>query len=179
MKRRLKKYISVFLSVVMAITVIPSTTYAMEEFENDYEFSAEDVSIEYEVESKRTENSKTYMTEDGGYYQVSAAVPIHNMVNGEWEEISEIDDNIETIEDAEKVISNYATYSVSNPTETGFYESETLTLYSNGVDVNPMRIASSNKTSNSVRSCIYVKPSIITDKQVFINNATLNVSVGN
>lgn len=49
MKRKLKKYISVFLSVVMAVTVIPSTTYAMEEFENDYEFSAEDVSIEYEV----------------------------------------------------------------------------------------------------------------------------------
>lgn len=178
MKKNFKKFISVFLSVVMAITVIPSTTYAMEEFENDYEFSADEVSIEYEVESKRTENSKTYMTEDGGYYQVSAAVPIHNMVNGEWEEISEIDDNIETIEDAEKAISNYATYSVSNPTETGFYESETLTLYSNGADTDPMKIAGSNKTQNGINSCIYVKPSIITDKQVFINNATLSLNTG-
>lgn len=42
-----------------------------------------------------------------------------------------------------------------------------------------MRIASSNKTENGIRSCIYVKPSIITDKQVFINNATLSVSIGN
>lgn len=56
---------------------------------------------------------------------------------------------------------------------------ETLTLFSNGIDKNPMRIASSNKTKNGIRSCIYVKPSIITDKQVFINNATLTVFTGN
>lgn len=67
MKKTLKKSISLFLAMVMAITVIPSTTYAMEEFENDYEFSADEVSIEYEIESKRTENSKTYLTDDGGY----------------------------------------------------------------------------------------------------------------
>lgn len=163
----------------MAITVIPATTYAMEEFENDYEFSADEVSIKYEIESKRTENSKTYLTEDGGYYQVSAAVPIHNNVNGQWQEISEIDNNIDTVADAENAVSEIAAHSVSNPTNTGFYESETLTLFSNGIDKNPMRIASSNKTKNGIRSCIYVKPSIITDKQVFINNATLNVSIGN
>ncbi|MFR5875292.1 MAG: RHS repeat-associated core domain-containing protein [Eubacterium sp.] len=179
MKKHLKKFISVFLSVVMVITVIPATTYAMEEYENDYEFSADEVSIEYEIESKRTENSKTYMTDDGGYYQVSAAVPIHNNVNGQWEEVSEIDNNIETIADAENAINEIAAYSVSNPTETGFYESETLTLFSNGIDENPMRIAGSSQTENGIRSCIYVKPSIITDKQVFINNATLTVSTGN
>lgn len=178
MKNKLKRFISVFLAMVMAITVIPATTYAMEEFENDYEFSADEVSIEYEIESKRTENSKTYMTEDGGYYQVSSAVPIHNNIDGQWEEIEEIDNHIETIADAESAISEIAAYSVSNPTETGFYESETLTLFSNGIDENPMRIASSNKTENGIRSCIYVKPSIITDKQVFINNATLTVSTG-
>ena len=179
MKKKLKKSLSLLLAMVMAITVIPSTTYAMEEFKNDYEFSADEVSVEYEIESKRTENSKTYLTEDGGYYQVSAAVPIHNKVNGKWEEISEINEKIETVEDAENAVSEIAAYSVSNPTETGFYESETLTLFSNGIDENPMRIASSNKTENGIRSCIYVKPNIITDKQVFINNATLSVSIGN
>lgn len=178
MKKNFKKFISVFLSVVMAITVIPATTYAMEEFENDYEFSPDEVSIEYEIESKRTENSKTYMTDDGGYYQVSAAVPIHEEVNGEWEEISKIDNNIETIADAENTISEIAAYSVSNPAETGFYESETLTMYTNGVDTNPMKIAGFNKTVNGIDSCIYVKPSIITDKQVFINNATLSIATG-
>lgn len=179
MKKNFKKFISVFLSVVMAITIIPATTYAMEEFENDYEFSPDEVSIEYEIESKRTENSKTYMTDDGGYYQVSAAVPIHEEVNGEWEEISEIDNNIETIADAENTISEIAAYSVSNPTNTGFFDSETLVLYSNGADTNPMKIAGVNATQNGIRSCIYVKPNITTDKQVFINNATLTVKTGN
>lgn len=179
MKKNFKKFISVFLSVVMAITVIPATTYAMEEFENDYEFSPDEVSIEYEIESKRTENSKTYMTDNGGYYQVSAAVPIHEEVNGEWEEISKIDNNIETIADAENTISKIATYSVSNPTNTGFFDSETLVLYSNGENTNPMKIAGVNATQNGIKSCIYVKPSIITDKQVFINNATLTVKTGN
>ena len=50
MKKTFKKSISVFLAVVMAITVIPATTYAMEEFENDYEFSADEVSIKYEIQ---------------------------------------------------------------------------------------------------------------------------------
>ncbi len=178
MNKIFKRFISVFLSVVMAITVIPATTYAMEEFENDYEFSPNEVSIEYEIESKRTENSKTYMTDDGGYYQVSAAVPIHKEVNDEWEEISEIDNNIETIADAENAVSEIAAYSVSNPNETGFYDSETLTMYTNGVNKEKMEIAGFNKTVNGIDSCIYVKPSIITDKQVFINNATLNISTG-
>lgn len=178
MKKTFKKSLSFFLAMVMAITVIPATTYAMEEFENDYEFSADEVSIEYEIESKRTENSKTYLTDDGGYYQVSAAVPIHNNVNGQWKEISEIDNNIDTVADAENAVSEIAAHSVSNPAETGFYESETLTMYTNGVDTNPMKIAGSNKTVNGIDSCIYVKPSIITDKQVFINNATLNISTG-
>ena len=162
----------------MAVTVIPTTTYAMEEFENDYEFSPDEVSIKYEIENKRTENSKTYLTEDGGYYQVSAAVPIHKEVNGEWEEISEIGNNIETVADAENAISEIATYSVSNPTNTGFYDSETLTMYTNGADTNPMKIAGFNKTVNGIDSCIYVRPSIITDKQVFINNATLSIATG-
>lgn len=178
MKKTFKKFISAFLAVVMAVTVIPTTTYAMEEFENDYEFSPDEVSIKYEIENKRTENSKTYLTEDGGYYQVSAAVPIHKEVNGEWEEISEIGNNIETVADAENAISEIATYSVSNPTNTGFYDSETLTMYTNGADTNPMKIAGFNKTVNGIDSCIYVRPSIITDKQVFINNATLSIATG-
>ena len=178
MRKSLKRFISVFLSTAMAVTIIPSTTYAMEEFKNDYEFSPDNVSIEYEIESKRTENSKTYMTDDGGYYQVSADIPIHNKVNGKWEEISEIDKNIKTAEDAENAVSEIATQSVSNPTETGFYESETLTMYTNGTEKSPMKIAGFNKTSNGIDSCIYVKPNIITDKQVFVNNATLNIETG-
>lgn len=148
----------------------------MEEFKNDYEFSPDNVSIEYEIESKRTENSKTYMTDDGGYYQVSADVPIHNNVNGKWEEISEVDKSIKTAEDAENTVGEIATQSVSNPTKTGFYESEALTMYTNG-DAEHMKIAGIDALKSDFNSCIYVKPNIITDKQVFINNATLTLEI--
>lgn len=176
MKKNLKRFMSFFLSTAMAVTIIPSTTYAMEEFKNDYEFSSDNVSIEYEIESKRTENSKTYMTDDGGYYQVSADVPIHNKVNGKWEEISEVDKSIKTAEDAENTVGKIATQSVSNPTKTGFYESEALTMYTNG-DAEHMKIAGIDALNSDFNSCIYVKPNIITDKQVFINNATLTLEL--
>lgn len=116
------------------------------------------------------------MTDDGGYYQVSADVPIHNKVNGKWEEISEINKNIKTAEDSENAVSEIATQSVSNPTETGFYESETLTMYTNG-DAEHMKIAGIDALKSDFNSCIYVKPNIITDKQVFINNATLTLEI--
>ena len=117
MKKNFKKLISVFLSVVMVITVIPATSYAMEDSENDYEFSAEEVSIEYEVESKRTENSKTYLTEDGGYYQVSTAVPIHKEVCGEWQDIESVDTPvIETSTDATNFVTMLASRSYSSST---------------------------------------------------------------
>ena len=176
MKKNLKRFMSIFLSTAMAVTIIPSTTYAMEEFKNDYEFSPDNVSIEYEIESKRTENSKTYMTDDGGYYQISAGVPIHNKVDGKWEEISEVDKNIKTAEDAENTVGEIATQSVSNPTKTGFYESEALTMYTNG-DTKHMKIAGIDALKSDFNSCIYVKPNIITDKQVFINNATLTLEL--
>lgn len=126
MKKNFKKFLSIFLSVIMAVTVIPSTTYAMEELENDYEFSADEVSIEYEIESKRTENSKTYLTDDGGYYQVSTAVPIHEKNNnGEWEEIKEINKTIETAEEATELINELVSYSnVSTYSSPGLSDTE-------------------------------------------------------
>lgn len=178
MKRRLKKYISVFLSVVMAITVIPTTSYAMEESENDYEFLPDEASIEYEIESKRTKNSKTYVTDDGAYYQVSSAVPIHEEINGEWENITDVNEDVETIEDADELISALADYSQETSNETGFYEDEPLALYTNGTS-NPLKIAGSSCTDNGIKSCIYVKPNIISNKTVYINSAKLTVKTGN
>lgn len=178
MKKKFKKLISVFLSVVMVITVIPNTSYAMEESENDYEFLPDEASIEYEIESKRTENSKTYVTDDGAYYQVSSAVPIHEEINGEWENITDVNEDVETIEDADELISALADYSQETSNETGFYEDEPLALYTNGTS-NPLKIAGSSCTDNGIKSCIYVKPNIISNKTVYINSAKLTVKTGN
>ena len=47
------------------------------------------MNIENEIISKRTACSKVYLLEDGSYYQVSTCTPIHEKVNGEWENISD------------------------------------------------------------------------------------------
>lgn len=38
MKKNLKRFMSIFLSTAMAVTIIPSTTYAMEEFKTIMNF---------------------------------------------------------------------------------------------------------------------------------------------
>ena len=81
MNRMLKRFLCVFLSVVMMLTMIPVGAYAKEEITKVSCSEEENIEIEYEIESKRTENSKTYITSDGGYYQVTALVPIHEKVN--------------------------------------------------------------------------------------------------
>jgi len=181
MKKKLIKIVSLFLSVIMLTTVMPAGVYAQEEEEVENTASSEnveDVGVEYEIESKRTENSKTYLTENGGYYQVSSAVPIHEEVNGEWEEIEKVNENVKTVADAKSVVSEIATYSETRSTsESGFYEDEALTLYTNG-STNPIKIAGKNKTDSGIRSCVYIKPTILTDKSVFISNATLTVTTG-
>lgn len=176
MKKNFKKLISIFLSVVMVITFIPTTTYAMEEFENDYEFSAEDVSIEYEVESKRTENSKTYLTEDGGYYQVSSAVPIHEEINGEWENMIDVDENVETSEDAEELVRELASsYSVTNEYPTGIKdENSNQNFYGYPYLEDGMKKIDS---TNDYNRCVYITPSIVSEKSVYIYNATIKLSV--
>ncbi len=177
MKKIFKKIISVFLSATMIITVSPVTTLAMEDVENNHEISTENISIEQEIESKRTENSKTYLTKDGGYYQISAAIPIHKAVNDKWIDISKVSKNVETVADAQSVVSELAEYAdLNSNSENGFYETETLTMCTNGPE-QPFKIAG-RAYNNGVRSCVYVEPNIITDKSVFINKATLTVETG-
>lgn len=179
MKKNFKKLISVFLSVVMVITVIPATSYAMEDSENDYEFSAEEVSIEYEVESKRTENSKTYLTEDGGYYQVSTAVPIHKEVCGEWQDIESVDTPvIETSTDATNFVTMLASRSYSSSTNNnniGISDNETLTMYS--FPITEYNTKYLQKTDVNTETHIYVKPNLLSEKSVFIHNAIISLSV--
>lgn len=165
----------------MTIQMFPISVVAAEVVEEQESInydSTEDIVISNEVESLRTENSKTYITDDGAYYQVSAAVPIHKENNsGEWKEIANVDENVKTAEDAQEVVSNLAASYDINDSNTGLYESESLTMYSNG-SYSPMRIAGKQVTGNGLESFIYVKPNIITDKSVFINRAELNLTTG-
>lgn len=181
MKRQFKNLICIVLSLFMITQVSPISAIAAEVVEgqqNTSYDSTEDIVIESEVESMRTENSKTYVTDDGAYYQVSAAVPIHEEnANGELEEIAEINRKVETAQDAQDAVLELATYANEIGNESGFFESETLQMYSNGT-YNPMKIAGVSVTGSDLESCIYVKPNIITNKSVFINHAELRLTTG-
>ena len=62
MKKNFKRFISIFLSIAIITTIIPFSVYASEEtvIDETEQFVAENAEIEYEVESLRTESSKTY-----------------------------------------------------------------------------------------------------------------------
>lgn len=185
MKQKLKNLICIVVSLLMITQVSPISAIAAEVVENQSNTSYDSTTgivIESEIESMRTENSKTYITDDGAYYQVSAAVPIHEESNsGEWEEIADIDENITTAQEAQNLVSELATFAITDNGNAGFSENETLQMYSNG-EYDPMKIAgvsvTSTGTGTAYKSCIYVRPNIITKKSVFINHAELKLTTG-
>ena len=179
MSKKLKKFLCVFLSVVMMLTMIPVGAYAKEEITKVSCSEEENIEIEYEIESKRTENSKTYITSDGGYYQVTALVPIHEKVNGTWEDIEEPSVDINTPEDAVEYISNEAVAVSSNDSSAlnDYYGSENVELvgYSakNSEFSEDLSITGSSYNTNYV----LVKPKIVENNSIFISSAKLNIQL--
>lgn len=76
MKKMFKRYLSVFLVVLMIITIIPMGVYAAETEE------IEPIQVS-EIEESRDLYSKTYETSEGTNVVISAAVPLHYEEDGE------------------------------------------------------------------------------------------------
>ncbi len=98
-----------------------------------------------ELSSQRTEFSKTYLLEDGSYYTVTSASPIHQLRDGVWLDIDEADSTTpQTISAANEEIATLnasETNSESNVNDTNFiskcigtttYSSGIVTFKSNG-----------------------------------------------
>lgn len=91
-----------------------------------------------EISSKRTEFSKTYLLEDGSYYSVSSASPIHHLRDGIWVDIDEADSTTpQTISVANEEIATLnasETTTTANVTDTNF-TSKCIgtTTYSSGI----------------------------------------------
>lgn len=88
-----KRTLSLFLSVLMIVLVIPQSVYAAigealdsaytesEQLSNDYEVPY----VIGEVEGKRTETSKTFRMSDGTYYLADYGFSVHYRdANNEW-----------------------------------------------------------------------------------------------
>lgn len=177
MKKSFKRFISIFLSIAIITTIIPFSVYASEEtvIDETEQFVAENAEIEYEVESLRTENSKTYVTADGGYYQLTSLMPIHQETEDQFEEIADINEDIVTVDDATSYVSALAEASAEDGyANTGLYEDETLTMtgYPNATEY----CVSGSRVSD-VENVIYIRPSIISDRSVFIYSAKLELGI--
>ena len=111
MKRKLFKAISLILCVTMLTTAMPVGVYAQEENDIINESSSQNLdnmTIEYEIESKRTENSKTYVTSTGEFYQITSTTPIHESNGSEWKDVIDSNTNISTVKDVQEYIQNEA-----------------------------------------------------------------------
>lgn len=177
MKKNFKRFISIFLSIAIMTTIIPFSVYASEEtvIDETEQFVAENAEIEYEVESLRTENSKTYVTADGGYYQLTSLMPIHQETEDQFEEIANISENIVTVEDATSYVSALAEASAEDSyANTGLYEDEALTMtgYPNATEY-----CVSGSRISDIENVIYIRPSIISDRSVFIYSAKLELGI--
>lgn len=177
MKKNFKRFISIFLSIAIIATIIPFSVYASEEtvIDEAEQFVAENTEIEYEVESLRTENSKTYVTADGGYYQLTSLIPIHQETEDQFEEIADINEDIVTVDDATSYVSALAEASAEDGyANTGLYEDETLTMtgYPNATEY-----CVSGSRISDIENVIYIRPSIISDRSVFIYSAKLELGI--
>lgn len=78
--KNMKKYISILLSMVMVMTSLPMTVFAFES--NDYKSE-----ILYEKEERRSENSKTFVTEKGTYVTAISSDSLCYYKDGDYHDI--------------------------------------------------------------------------------------------
>ncbi len=112
MKKNFFKTLSIFLAMLMLISGLELTTFASDitnfpdvSLEN-IESEQETPNIEEEIISERTAYSKVFSTDDGGFYTIISATPIHIQdENGNYQNIEEPTAELST----EKAISEYIT----------------------------------------------------------------------
>lgn len=114
--KKFKRFLSVFLAVFMIISSIPASVYANEiideEVINKIIIETNDAtsdSIVAEIRENRTENSKTYLMEDGTYCDIISANKIHTNDNNEMKSVtSELEQIPSTTDDAISLINSYS-----------------------------------------------------------------------
>lgn len=144
MKTSLKKCLCVFLSILIAVQVFPMSAWAKEitqkqAMENidttSVDTNSDEIVIEEEIQSLRTENSKTFLTDNNSYYQVTTTIPMHYYENGEWidnDESSNI--SINTVSDVEQYVERQT--SALSETQNENSENDTISENSKAITEN-------------------------------------------
>ena len=91
--KRLSKVLALILSVIMIITIIPFSAISAntdKKVKLNTETEKIDVSqlkVVSEIKEKRDAFTKVYQLEDGTFYEVKSALPVHFKQNGNWVEV--------------------------------------------------------------------------------------------
>ena len=190
--------LSVFLATLMVIQILPLNAFAKDVVQKqaieDTQPKVSDndeITVKTEIESMRTENSKTFLTDDNGYYQITSAIPLHNRVDDEWVDKSNSSNTeVNTVSDIETYVNEQIDAELSTQSE----ENQPVkTITSNGdtyVDNCQTQIGTYSSSGNNnlsviykrdkkdtKRSEIYIKPYFPTDHAVFVTSATIKAEV--
>ena len=137
MKKNFLKTLSIFLAMLMLISGLELTTFASNittfpdvSLEN-IEAEQETPNIEEEIISERTAYSKVFSTDDGGFYSIVSATPIHIQdENGNYQNIEEPTAELSTEDDISEYVStaaeNYHSFSQIATYSTGPSEDDIL-----------------------------------------------------
>lgn len=87
-KNALIKAISIMLSFVLTISVLPLHSFAVDNIDSEEQYTpdSKNYELESEVVSERSEYSKVYKLQDDTCYEIISPTPIHENVDGEWVE---------------------------------------------------------------------------------------------
>lgn len=157
MTKSLKRFLSVFLAVFMIISNIPASVYANEVIDEEVInkiLSAQNENtsdiIVAEIRENRTENSKTYLMEDGTYCDIISANRIHEGEVNSFESVaSQLDKLPSTTDEAIELINEYSEQindevksedkfisSISNDILTFYKCNENITKTDHGIKIN-------------------------------------------
>lgn len=187
--KRLSKILSVFLCFVLVATMVPISTYATQSedviSESASSVEEDNIEIEYEIESKRTEYSKTYKTSDGGFYQISTLTPIHELNDGVYEDINEFDNRIQTATDVKNMLNNE--YEQNNQIDTrsdgtsGTTQSDECTMICFTSSTNTILTGEcsvkGSRASSPKPTYLLVNTNVLSDKTVLVGSAKLHLNV--
>ncbi len=187
MKKYVTKFISVFLTILMAITVLPMSVHANDQSKFNEETINNIISeqnadnsnnIASEIIDSRTENSKTYLMDDGTYCDVISAKQIHESETNNLESIApQLDQLPATTDEAIELINEYAenTNNGINYTsnQTSNVSQNTFDFFACNLHVNLLSSSNGiNLNTNNEKGIFLMKPNI--SELYFSNNRVIN-----
>lgn len=184
--KKCSKFLAVLLTVLTIVSILPMQTFATE-YQNHQTLTTidteadEELPIKEEVVEKRTANSKTYLLEDGTYCSLTTTAPIHTYENGEWNNISTVSEQPETVEEAMSQLSSLQSTSANTSVDDGFVVSasdQSISLW--GIDDEDNITTNSvtlNQSTVGILKCNIDSESIYTKTEVTVK-ADLRLSCG-